>query len=255
MPSSPWHHRPVVNMSTAHRPTWAPAKGGDNDAQAGSRSWAPSTFFRARDQLGQTKLKFRCALHGLQATCSFCCCAQCKVLTQIWCLCRQPGQGTKEDLSKKDLQVCSLKSAEQAAVRQSVFTAWHPVCCLQEELQEKEQTHFFKKGGDNFFEGLCCVLHDAAPCANASKIAVCFCSVPSKRPGDFTASVAYLPADVSLKCTLCNSPADHAALKLRASLSHQGLELGSSPHQRECIHLIALDSSGVKHADKNCRPP
>ena len=46
-------------MTTAHRPTWAPAKGGTNDEQSGSRVFAPSTFFRAKDQVAHTKLKFR----------------------------------------------------------------------------------------------------------------------------------------------------------------------------------------------------
>lgn len=62
-------------MTTAHRPTWAPAKGGTNDEQAGSRVFAPSTFFRAKDQVAHTKLKFR-----------------------------QPGQSAADDLNKKDLR-------------------------------------------------------------------------------------------------------------------------------------------------------
>lgn len=62
-------------MTTAHRPTWAPAKGGTNDEQSGSRVFAPSTFFRAKDQVAHTKLKFR-----------------------------QPGQNATEDLNKKDLR-------------------------------------------------------------------------------------------------------------------------------------------------------
>ena len=58
-------------MTTAHRPTWAPAKGGTNDEQAGSRVFAPSTFFRAKDQVAHTKLKFRyhsclCPKYNLQ---------------------------------------------------------------------------------------------------------------------------------------------------------------------------------------------
>ncbi|DBA81707.1 hypothetical protein WJX77_011335 [Trebouxia sp. C0004] len=62
-------------MTTAHRPTWAPAKGGTNDEQAGSRVFAPSTFFRAKDQVAHTKLKFR-----------------------------QLGQNAADDLNKKDLR-------------------------------------------------------------------------------------------------------------------------------------------------------
>lgn len=62
-------------MTTAHRPTWAPAKGGTNDEQSGSRVFAPSTFFRAKDQVAHTKLKFR-----------------------------QSGQSAADDLNKKDLR-------------------------------------------------------------------------------------------------------------------------------------------------------
>ena len=46
-------------MTTAHRPTWAPAKGGEE--QGGTRIFAPSRQFSAKDQAAQTKLKFRCA--------------------------------------------------------------------------------------------------------------------------------------------------------------------------------------------------
>ena len=82
-------------MTTAHRPTWAPAKGGTNDEQAGSRVFAPSTFFRAKDQVAHTKLKFRYFSYSRQ-----------KCVTELVCSCRQPGQSAAEDLNKKDLRVC-----------------------------------------------------------------------------------------------------------------------------------------------------
>ena len=44
-------------MTTAHRPTWAPAMG--HEEQGGMRIFAPSTAKSAKDQAGQTKLKFR----------------------------------------------------------------------------------------------------------------------------------------------------------------------------------------------------
>ncbi|XP_075263431.1 spliceosome-associated protein CWC15 homolog, partial [Convolutriloba macropyga] len=44
-------------MTTAHRPTWAPAMG--HEEQGGMRIFAPSTAFSAKDQRGQTKMKYR----------------------------------------------------------------------------------------------------------------------------------------------------------------------------------------------------
>lgn len=44
-------------MTTAHRPTWAPAKG--NDEQGGYRVFVSSAAVSARDLPGHTKLKFR----------------------------------------------------------------------------------------------------------------------------------------------------------------------------------------------------
>ncbi len=46
-------------MSTAHRPTWAPAKGGEQ--AAGTRVYAPSRQTSAKNQNSHTQLKFRCA--------------------------------------------------------------------------------------------------------------------------------------------------------------------------------------------------
>lgn len=45
-------------MTTAHRPTWAPALGGEE--QGGNRMFAPSRMRSAKDQVSHTKLKFRC---------------------------------------------------------------------------------------------------------------------------------------------------------------------------------------------------
>ena len=44
-------------MSTAHRPTWAPAKGGEE--QGGMRIFKASLARSAKDLAGHTKLKFR----------------------------------------------------------------------------------------------------------------------------------------------------------------------------------------------------
>lgn len=44
-------------MTTAHRPTWAPAKGGEE--QGGNRLFVASRAMSAKDQPGHTKLKFR----------------------------------------------------------------------------------------------------------------------------------------------------------------------------------------------------
>eukprot|EP00210_Caulerpa_lentillifera_P008207 g7836.t1 len=44
-------------MTTAHRPTWAPAKG--NDEQGGYRQFVPSAAVSAKDLPGHLKLKFR----------------------------------------------------------------------------------------------------------------------------------------------------------------------------------------------------
>ncbi len=44
-------------MTTAHRPTWAPAKGGEE--QGGNRMYVPSRMSSAKDQPGQLTMKFR----------------------------------------------------------------------------------------------------------------------------------------------------------------------------------------------------
>mmetsp|Transcript_35357 Transcript_35357/g.100095 ORF Transcript_35357/g.100095 Transcript_35357/m.100095 type:complete len:226 (-) Transcript_35357:66-743(-) len=60
-------------MTTAHRPTWAPAMG--SEEQGGTRIFAPSRQFSAKDQTSQTKMKFR-----------------------------QPGQASKGELEERDLK-------------------------------------------------------------------------------------------------------------------------------------------------------
>ena len=44
-------------MTTAHRPTWAPAKG--HEEQGGGRAFAPSKHYSSRDMPAHTKLKYR----------------------------------------------------------------------------------------------------------------------------------------------------------------------------------------------------
>jgi len=45
-------------MTTAHRPTWAPAKG--NEETGGARFFGGSARRMAKDVRGQTVLKYRC---------------------------------------------------------------------------------------------------------------------------------------------------------------------------------------------------
>lgn len=60
-------------MTTAHRPTWHPTVGGKD--QGGNRVLVPSKQYSSKDLPGHTVLKYR-----------------------------QPGQGTSEELSKKDFK-------------------------------------------------------------------------------------------------------------------------------------------------------
>lgn len=46
-----------TTMTTAHRPTWQAAKGGEE--QGGMRIYAASHMTSAKDQISQTKMKFR----------------------------------------------------------------------------------------------------------------------------------------------------------------------------------------------------
>ncbi|KAK9831535.1 hypothetical protein WJX81_006631 [Elliptochloris bilobata] len=74
-------------MSTAHRPTWAPAKGGEG--QGGMRVYAPSRQMSAKDQAGQTTLKFR-----------------------------QPGQAAPSDVRHRDL-LAELEEKERKHFRET----------------------------------------------------------------------------------------------------------------------------------------
>jgi protein CWC15 len=47
-------------MTTAHRPTWAPAKGGAEEG--GARFFAPSERRMAKDLRSQTEMKYRCVV-------------------------------------------------------------------------------------------------------------------------------------------------------------------------------------------------
>ncbi|GAA5901536.1 hypothetical protein JCM8208_001534 [Rhodotorula glutinis] len=69
-------------MSSAHRPTWAPAQG--KEGRQNSRS------FSARDLASHTRLKFR-----------------------------QPGQGTTAEHARRDLKLELLQAEQDAAVRKS----------------------------------------------------------------------------------------------------------------------------------------
>ncbi|GFH29266.1 uncharacterized protein HaLaN_27902, partial [Haematococcus lacustris] len=68
-------------MTTAHRPTWAPAKGGEE--QGGARYYVPSVMMSAKNLPGHTHLKFR-----------------------------QAGQASASDLEAKDLRA-ELESNER----------------------------------------------------------------------------------------------------------------------------------------------
>ncbi|KAI8104392.1 hypothetical protein M9434_002950 [Picochlorum sp. BPE23] len=68
-------------MTTAHRPTWAPAKGGEE--QGGMRFYAPSQMTSVKDTSGFTKMKYR-----------------------------QTGQGTLKELLEKDTRK-ELEEREQ----------------------------------------------------------------------------------------------------------------------------------------------
>ena len=136
-------------MTTAHRPTWAPAKGGTNDEQSGSRVFAPSTFFRAKDQVAHTKLKFRyqrcCYRHQITQFAG-----STRYLSRFSTVCRQPGQNATEDLNQKDLRVqlicCSIGSLPKV----SATLCLSRLPALQAELEDKERKHFRTKGGSDF---------------------------------------------------------------------------------------------------------
>lgn len=72
-------------MTTAHRPTWAPAKG--HEETGGARFFAPSARRMAKDQSAHTQLKYR-----------------------------QDGQASARDLGERDLGT-ELEERERAAQR------------------------------------------------------------------------------------------------------------------------------------------
>ncbi|KAK9853930.1 hypothetical protein WJX84_008316 [Apatococcus fuscideae] len=74
-------------MTTAHRPTWAPAKGGEE--QGGNRMYVPSRMASAKDQPGQLTLKFR-----------------------------QEGQASAADIAKRDLRI-ELEEKESKHFREA----------------------------------------------------------------------------------------------------------------------------------------
>ncbi|KAJ6298349.1 hypothetical protein OIU76_019492 [Salix suchowensis] len=95
-------------MTTAARPTWAPAKGGNE--QGGTRIFGPSQKFSSRDLAAHTTLKPR---QWLNKCTSFCFCIESSSVFD-----RKEGQDTKEELQKRN---------------------------LREELEERERRHFSSK--------------------------------------------------------------------------------------------------------------
>lgn len=93
-------------MSSAHRPTWAPAQG--KEGRQNSRS------FSARDIAAHTKLKFR-----------------------------QPGQGTASETSRRDLKAELLAAEREAAARKAKgergYVADQKLLALQ-SAQDKEES-------------------------------------------------------------------------------------------------------------------
>ncbi|GEM06107.1 hypothetical protein Rt10032_c01g0124 [Rhodotorula toruloides] len=93
-------------MSSAHRPTWAPAQG--KEGRQNSRS------FSARDIAAHTKLKFR-----------------------------QPGQGTTSETSRRDLKAELMAAEREAAARKAKgergYVADQKLLALQ-SAQDKEES-------------------------------------------------------------------------------------------------------------------
>ena len=116
-------------MTTAHRPTWAPAKGGEEEG--GARFFAPSDRRMAKDQRAHTKMKYRCVARRRPS------CAQqqraarpssSRRHTAAACdanpVRRQDGQASKGELSARDLKL-ELEAKERAAARKRcVAAAW-----------------------------------------------------------------------------------------------------------------------------------
>ena len=82
-------------MTTAHRPTWQPAKGGEE--QGGARYFAPSAMTRAKDLASHTQLKYR-----------------------------QDGQATDAELASRDLKL-ELQEKELEAARKRASAGSGPV--------------------------------------------------------------------------------------------------------------------------------
>ena len=91
-------------MTTAHRPTWAPAKGGEE--QGGSRIFAPIRQYSAKDAASHTTLKVRYGKgHSLDLLSA--------LLQRSFGLpcnhtpwtCRQTGQATTSEVGDRDLKV------------------------------------------------------------------------------------------------------------------------------------------------------
>eukprot|EP00878_Enallax_costatus_P046437 GHUV01056433.1.p2 GENE.GHUV01056433.1~~GHUV01056433.1.p2 ORF type:complete len:105 (-),score=12.53 GHUV01056433.1:135-449(-) len=96
-------------MTTAHRPTWAPARG--HEEQGGMRIFAPSRQVSAKNQAAHTKLKFRCGGCSGRAA-PYSCSRLFRVLstvdgapTALVISRRQEGQNAPHELEKQDLKV------------------------------------------------------------------------------------------------------------------------------------------------------
>ena len=99
-------------MTTAHRPTWAPAKGGEDTG--GARFFAPSERRMAKDLRSQTKMKYRCVCRrSMWASAS----RAHRVSAR-----RQDGQASKGELSARDLKL-ELEAKERAAARKRCVAA------------------------------------------------------------------------------------------------------------------------------------
>lgn len=137
-------------MTTAHRPTWAPAVGGEE--QGGNRLFVPSRAYSAKDEPSHTKLKFRWDTHTT--------CKEPTKLTTFWfktlnssrlmmCYRREEGQSSKVDVEKRDLLVSwilfSTISHPEIVLPSNSFLSWAAITVfhgVQLELEEKEKKHF-----------------------------------------------------------------------------------------------------------------
>jgi len=91
-------------MSTAHRPTWAPAKGGEE--QGGARWFKPSIQTSSKNAPGHTKLKFRSDfVFGFRRLC--------RASLECFSIFRQDGQGTAKEIGNKEDLRASLEEKER----------------------------------------------------------------------------------------------------------------------------------------------